>query len=145
MIELIIDRPSLQTSRQRLIFGSMTFIFWALWIYLWLPLVALIGWMLGFRIAYYEMIVKFGYVSLQHLLVFYLSIILFLGASLLVWAYYNYFRFRNKARRMQVAEVSVAALSERYHTAPETLALWAQARRLTLHHDAEGRVIGADL
>ena len=145
MIELIIDRPSLQTSRQRLIFGSMTFIFWALWIYLWLPIVALIGWMLGFRIAYYEMIVKFGYVSLQHLLVFYLYIILFLGASLLVWAYYNYFRFRNMARRAQVEEVSIAALSQRYQTAPETLALWTQARRLTIHHDAEGKVIGAEL
>ena len=29
MIELIIDRPNWQTTRQRLVFGSMTAIFWA--------------------------------------------------------------------------------------------------------------------
>ena len=80
MKTLIIDRPGLQTARQRLLFGSMTIAFWALWIYLWLPILALIGWALGFKIAYYEMVVKNGYVGLLHLLGFYATIVLCLGA-----------------------------------------------------------------
>src|ERR1017187_7341901 len=50
MKDFIIDRPSLQTARQRLIYGSVTLGFWVLWIYLWLPIVGLIGWALGIRI-----------------------------------------------------------------------------------------------
>jgi biofilm PGA synthesis protein PgaD len=141
MIALIIDRPGLQTARQRLLFGSMTVVFWALWIYLWLPILALIGWALGFKIAYYEMVVKNGYVGLLHLLGFYVTVIVCLGASLLIWAYYNLARFRGVMRRKSVPNSSSPGVAERYRIAPEDLALWKRERRLVLHHDADGRLV----
>jgi biofilm PGA synthesis protein PgaD len=141
MKALIIDRPGLQTARQRLLFGSMTVVFWALWIYLWLPILALIGWALGFRIAYYEMVVRNGYVGLVHLLVFYLTVIGCLGASLLLWAYYNFARFRNVIRRKSVPVSSRPSVTQRYRVSPELLAIWRHERRLVLHHDADGKLL----
>ncbi|HMD75532.1 MAG TPA: poly-beta-1,6-N-acetyl-D-glucosamine biosynthesis protein PgaD [Steroidobacteraceae bacterium] len=141
MKALIIDRPGLQTARQRLFFGSMTVVFWALWIYLWLPILAVIGWALGFKIAYYEMVVKNGYVGLLHLLGFYATVILCLGASLLLWAYYNLARFRGVMRRKSIPSSSSPSIAERYRVEPEVLAAWMRARRLVLHHDADGQLM----
>src|SRR5271168_4628907 len=114
MKELIIDRPDLQTARQRVLFGSMTVFFWAIWIYLWLPILALIGWSLGLTIAYEQMVVLNGYAGLLHLLKFYLAVILCLGATLLFWAYYNFVRFRGVNRRTHAAIVGIPMLSQRY-------------------------------
>jgi hypothetical protein len=53
------------------------------------PAMAFIGWMLGLRIAYDEMVARSGYVELVHQLGLYSFIIFCLGASLLIWAYYR--------------------------------------------------------
>src|SRR5271157_5746235 len=111
MKHLIIDRPELQTARQRLLFGSMTLFFWVVWIYLWLPILALIGWSLGFTIAYRQMVILNGYVGLLHLMKYYLAVIFFLGTSLLGWAYYNFLRFRGVNRRAHASGVNIAMLS----------------------------------
>jgi biofilm PGA synthesis protein PgaD len=144
MTNLIIDKPHWQTRGQRVVFGSVTLVFWAVWIYLWLPILGFVGWLLGVRLAYDQMIIKGGYVGLLHLLGIYALIILALGASLLIWAYYNYFRFRGVDRRAARPPVSVINLSERYQFPAETLDRWITARRLVLHHNQEGRLIGAD-
>ena len=145
MIDLIIDRPSLQTTRQHVLFSSMTEIFWALWIYLWLPILALIGWGVGVKITYYQMVIMNGYSALLHLLGFYLAIIAAMGGSLLAWAYYNYFRFRGMRRRSAVSIVMRPALSRRYQITPEVLDGWQDARRLTMQHDALGKLMGVTL
>jgi len=142
MKHLIIDRPGRQTTRQRLLFGSMTVLFWALWLYLWLPALALFGWILGFKIAYDQMVVRNGYTGLLELLGFYLTVIVFFGASLLAWAYYNLARFRGSGRRKQVPIASGSAASERYGIAQERLIEWRGARRLVLRHDAQGHLLG---
>src|SRR5271165_4017750 len=143
MKTLIIDKPGLQTARQRLLFGSMTIVFWALWIYLWLPILALIGWALGFKIAYYEMVVKNGYVGLLHLLGFYATIVLCLGASLLIWAYYNLARFRGVMRRKSVPISLNPSVPQRYGIAPEMLSQWLRQQRIVLHHDAGGKLLAS--
>lgn len=145
MTELIIDRPGMQTARQHVLFGSMTVIFWALWIYLWLPILALIGWGVGVRITYYQMVLMNGFSALLHLLGYYLAIIAVMGGSLLVWAYYNYFRFRGMRRRSAVSIVMRPALSRRYQITPEVLDGWQDARRLTMQHDAAGKLMGVNL
>jgi biofilm PGA synthesis protein PgaD len=144
MNELIIDRPHWQTARQRIVFGSMTALFWAIWIYLWLPILAFVGWVLGVRIAYNQMVAMNGYVGLLHLLWFYSVIIFCLGASLLLWAYYNYFRFRGVERRKARPCVCAAERSGRYQIPPESRDRWMLSRRLVMHHSADGRLIGAD-
>ena len=143
--DLIIDRPHWQTRGQKVMFGSLTLVFWALWIYLWMPILGFIGWLLGVRLAYDQMVVKGGYVGLMHLMGIYALIILALGATLLLWAYYNYFRFRGQERRRPRPVVDLASLTQRYNMTAETLSRWTDAKRLIMHHNADGRLISAEM
>jgi biofilm PGA synthesis protein PgaD len=144
MRDFIIDKPQWQTARQRAVFGSVTVLFWAIWIYLWLPVLAIIGWLLGIDITYREMVMKLGYVELVDDLGLYSLVIFCLGGSLLIWAYYNYFRFRGVERRKERPRVTPEETSARYQIAPEELRRWTHATRLVIHHGADGRVIRAE-
>jgi biofilm PGA synthesis protein PgaD len=144
MQDFIIDKPQWQTAKQRAVFGSVTVLFWALWIYLWLPVLAAIGWLLGLNIAYREMVVKHGYIELLEQLGLYGFVVAILGGSLLTWAYYNFFRFRGVERRKERPRVTLEEISARYQIAPEELRRWIGAARLVIHHGADGRVLGAD-
>jgi hypothetical protein len=70
------------------------------------------------------MVVRNGYTGLLPLLGFYLTVIVFFGASLLAWAYYNLARFRGSGRRKQVPVASGGVASERYGIMPERLIEW---------------------
>ena len=144
MKSFIIDRPSLQTARQRIVYGSVTLVFWVLWIYLWLPIIALIGWGLGFHLAYEEMVIKHGFDALKAMLSTYMIVVAYLGGSLLAWAYYNFVRFHGVVRRLQRDPVTSAEESRYYHIEPAVLSAWTGARRLVMHHDAEGRIVSTD-
>jgi biofilm PGA synthesis protein PgaD len=144
MRDFIIDKPQWQTARQRAVFGTVTVLFWALWIYLWLPVLAIIGWLLGIKIAYREMVIKHGYVQLVQDLGLYALVILCLGGSLLLWAYYNYFRFRGVERRQERPRVTLEETGLRFQVEAGELRRWTLAPRLVMHHGADGRVIRAD-
>jgi biofilm PGA synthesis protein PgaD len=144
MQDFIIDKPQWQTAGQRAVFGSVTVLFWALWIYLWLPVLAAVGWLLGIKIAYREMVARHGYIELVHELGLYAFVICCLGGSLLIWAYYNYFRFRGVERRQEHPRVTLEQTSARYQIAPEELRRWIDAPRLVMHHSADGRVVRAE-
>ena len=79
----LIERPDLQSPQQRTLYGALTLAFWALWFYLWLPVLALLAWALGFQQAYKYMVVLDGYQQLLRLLGIYSLIILLLGGGLL--------------------------------------------------------------
>ena len=144
MKRVIIDRPSLQSVRQRFVYGSVTLVFWVLWIYLWLPLLALLGWPLGIHIAYTEMVIRNGFTLLQGKLTDYAIAVSWLGGSLLVWAYYNLIRFHGSQRRQLRLPVSRAEQARYFRLEPAALETWADAKRLVVHHDADGRITGAD-
>ena len=144
MRHIIIDRPSLQTARQRIIYGSVTLVFWALWIYLWLPIVALFGWGLGFHLAYEEMVVKHGFDALKGMLSTYGAVVAYLGGSQLVWAYYNFLRFHGIDRRLRRIPITSTDQCRYYDIEPAVLCAWAAARRLVVHHDTAGRITSAD-
>jgi biofilm PGA synthesis protein PgaD len=144
MRDFIIDKPQWQTAKQRAVFGSVTLLFWAFWIYLWLPVLAAVGWLLGFRIAYREMVERRGYVELVEQLGLYGFIVACLGGSLLLWAYYNYFRFRGVERRKERPPVTLEQTSARYQIELQELGRWTGAARLVIHHGVDGRVIRAD-
>jgi biofilm PGA synthesis protein PgaD len=144
MRDFIIDKPQWQTARQRAVFGFVTVLFWAIWLYLWLPVLAVIGWLLGIDIAYREMVMKHGYVELVDDLGLYTFIVCCLGGSLLIWAYYNFFRFRGVERRKERTPVTFEQISRHYQIAPDELRRWTRAPRLVIHHSVDGRVTGAD-
>lgn len=136
----LIERSDLQSPQQRTLYGALTLMFWALWIYLWLPLLALLAWTLGVQQAYKYMVVLDGYQQLLRLLGIYLLIILLLGGGLVLWASYSIFRFRGVERRSAQREVTTSALALHFAQPATEVACWQALKQLHVTHDEAGRI-----
>lgn len=139
---LIIERPEWQSVRQKTIYGSITLGFWAIWCYLCSPLLSAFAWLFGLEITYQHMIHLGGYDGFLKLTAYYLLVIILMGGSLLLWAFYNYRRFRGLDRRRARPVADVDALSLSFKVDPSRLAKWQKLKQLTIYHDAHGRIIG---
>ena len=141
---LIIERSELQSKNQKIVYGVITLGFWALWLYLCLPLLSLLAWALGFNLLYKQMVLYGGYEGLLRVLGFYLLIIAILGGSLLLWAFYNYFRFRGMERRRASKAVDLDRKSTRLGLKPNHLMQWQKSKRLVIHYGPCCRIIGVE-
>ncbi len=140
MNPLIINRPDLQSSSQRMIYPIITFAFWMLWIYIWLPLFSLIAWGFGVQLFYDEMILERGFEAFLELATTYGVVIILLGGSLISWALYNWMRFRNKERRSMAKLLSAEEMAEYFQVDTEELVVWHGVNRVVVHHNEQGDI-----
>ncbi|HZP87726.1 MAG TPA: poly-beta-1,6-N-acetyl-D-glucosamine biosynthesis protein PgaD [Burkholderiales bacterium] len=139
--ELIIEDPELQTTGQKVLYATLTVVFWAVWIYLWLPLITLAGWAFGVQRFVDVMLVQDGWVTLRDVLAFYLITIAIMGGTLIVWATYNRVRFTGRERRVStVAEPSSVRLAKTLGAPESTVRGWQTEKCLCVTHDAQGRI-----
>jgi biofilm PGA synthesis protein PgaD len=136
----IINRADLQNFRHRTVSGVMTALFWTLWAYLWLPLLALAAWAVGVEQAYKYMVVLGGYEEVLRLLGIYTAVILILAGSLYAWATYNIFRFGGSPQRSATAPPSVEEVARHFQQGPLAVGKWQQAQRLYVVHDEKGGI-----
>jgi biofilm PGA synthesis protein PgaD len=136
----LIERPDLQTPRQRTLYGALTLAFWVFWFYLWLPVLALLAWALGFEQAYKYMIELGGYRDVIRLIAVYMLIILLLGGGLVLWAVYNIVRFRGVERRVDALPVTAAEIGRDFGQNPASVARWQTEQRLYVTHDIAGKI-----
>jgi biofilm PGA synthesis protein PgaD len=137
----LIERPDLQTRGQRTLYGSLTIAFWAFWIYLWVPLLALLAWLLGIEQAYQYMVQLGGYRQVLQVLEGYSLVILLLGGSLLLWAGYNIYRFRGVEKRSARPGVTHTDIAGDIDHDPLSVKRWHGTQRLVVSHDEAGRLI----
>ena len=145
MNPLIIDRPGLQSSSQRMIYPVITFAFWLLWIYIWLPLVSLVAWGFGVQLFYDEMILESGLEAFTELAGTYGVVIVLMGASLISWALYNWKRFVNKERRSDVFSLTRKDLAEYFEVNADEIASWHDSKSLVVHHNEHGDIKQVDV
>ena len=141
----IIERPDLQSPQQRTLYGILTLVFWALWFYLWLPVLALIAWIAGVQQAYKYMIVLGGYHEVIRLMAWYSLVIVLLGVVLLGWAAYNIIRFRGVEKRNARRDVTAEDLARSLGVEASTVDRWQREQRLYVTHDEEGSVTRVDI
>ncbi|QPK62836.1 poly-beta-1,6-N-acetyl-D-glucosamine biosynthesis protein PgaD [Methylomonas sp. LL1] len=137
---LVIDSPSLQSLRQRYLSTFFTFLFWVVWIFLWTPLITLIGWLLGFDLIYSEMIELEGYKGVLADFVLFISCVAIIGCLLGFWALYNFLRFKDVDRRAALAPVNNRQLSAFFAVDPARLAIQQKTQCLTVSFDADGNI-----
>lgn len=140
----IIERSDLQKPHQRTLYAVLTVAFWAFWVYLWLPLLALLAWALGVQQAYQYMVGLGGYHELVRLLGDYALTILIFDGILLLWAGYNIYRFRGIERRAAALPVTAAQMSQHFGGGDEALARWQTEPMLYVSHDQHGHVLRVD-
>lgn len=137
----IIEHPGLAHSPgQKIIDGVVTLAFWVFWFYLWLPLLALLAWTLGFQQAYQYMIVLDGLGEMIRLLTVYGMVIGLMGGTLIAWAVYNILRFGGVERRTPRPPVTAAEIARDYGFHPAVVQRWQKARILRVSHDRNGRI-----
>ena len=134
----LIERADLQSPHQRTLYGVLTLGFWAFWIYLWVPVLALLAWSLGVQQAYKYMVVLGGYRAVIDLLGFYCMIIVLQGSALVLWAVYNIVRFRDVEKRVAAAPVTPVEIALKFGQTAQAVARWQTEQCLYVTHDAAG-------
>lgn len=137
--DLVVDRPELQRDPQRMIYSTLTLIAWVAWVYLWLPLASLVGWYFGIRIFVREVSVPDPGTMVMVVLT-YLTVVVVLGGTLLVWSRYNVHRFRGKERRGEVPHLDDADVRDWFGVEQELLEHLRSTDSMTLHLDGDGHV-----
>jgi biofilm PGA synthesis protein PgaD len=141
----LVERPDLQSPQQRTLYGVLTLLFWAFWLYLWVPVLALLAWSLGIEQAYKYMVVLGGYRDVIRLASFYGLVILLLGGGLVLWAVYNILRFRGVEKRTAALPVTPNEIGSYFGQAPAAVAHWQGGRRLYVHHDEGGGIAAVEI
>ncbi len=136
---LIFNRPDLQSKRQRWLYWVLTLIAWAIWVYLWVPLITLVGWYLGFR-AFIREIVLPDPATVISTGALYLAIILVLGTLLVSWSRYNLRRFGGEDRRSHAPEVADEEMRRWFGVSAESLARLRAGKVLTVDYDEQAVV-----
>ena len=137
---LIIERPELQSMTQRYGWKSVTFFFWMFYIYLWVPLITLVVWLVGVKLFHINMIEFSGYEVLVDKLGLYSAIILIISIILIGWAEVNRMRFKNKLRRLDNNELSVGEVAKKYNLEVSHLTLLRQKKSVKVDFSAKGGI-----
>ncbi len=138
---LIIERPELQPRVQRAIYRTVTAVAWVVWAYLWLPLVTLVAWYFGVRSFVREIVVP-DQMTMLFTAVAYMTVIIVLGGSLLVWSQYNLRRFGGTERRQAPEPLGRRELVDWFGISEETFEAMRSAGSVVVDHGEEGNVVG---
>lgn len=139
--KLILNMPDLVARHTKIGSSVFTLLFWAVFVYLWMPVITVIAWMTGLYHSYGELTYARDVKDLAHLAVVYAAIVVALGGSLLMWALQEYLRFRNVNRRREPVAVSHQELAMHAGIDESDITAGQDARRMVAHHSVHGRVM----
>jgi biofilm PGA synthesis protein PgaD len=137
--KLHIDAPEMLTAPERTRDTLFTAIMWAIYLYLWVPLLSMLAWLLGFEFAYDVMIRTGGIRELGGILVAYGVIVTVIFATVAFWSLSNRVRYGKLKRRKKGPCVTTAEIAEYFDVdecATETL---RRSTTAAIEFDDEGR------
>ncbi|MES2547554.1 MAG: poly-beta-1,6-N-acetyl-D-glucosamine biosynthesis protein PgaD [Pseudomonadota bacterium] len=137
---LIIEKPELQSAMHRYGWGLVTFAFWSIYVYLWLPLITLLAWWAGVYLFNIHMVKLQGYDGLLSKLALYSFVIVSLSALLIGWANIERLRFQGVKRRLGRAEISAGQVAHHYKLQESHLVEFRQKKSLEVHFSDEGHI-----
>jgi len=144
-MKLIIEHPEWQKPKQRLMMGSITLMFWMAWIYLWVPILSIIGWLLGIKLFHYQMITLGGIEGLIGMLAWYAVAVFLLSGSLIAWATYNIQRFKNKNRRGPRKVVTEEIQADYFKVEVSDVRAWRKSQLLAVSFDEDAQITHVDI
>ena len=140
MNPLVINRPDLQRPVNRALWATVTWVFWILWIYLWLPVITIIGWYFGVHTGLDQMVERLGYLEFLRVLPGYALVVGCGGLTLIAWSYSQYRKFHGRERRTTPKTVGTGQLAAQLGLSDEALRGWQGGRQLTAFHGQDGRL-----
>ena len=131
--------PEELTTRERARDALITAMLWAVYLYLWVPLVSLLAWAMGFEFAYDVMVRAGGAQDLLPILLEYLVVVSIIFSAFTIWSVSNRLRFRDLNRRARRAPVADDALAEYFQVPIEQIAAMRSRKIIHVSVDEEGR------
>jgi biofilm PGA synthesis protein PgaD len=143
--DIHIEAPELLTGSERTRDTIATAAMWLFYLYLWVPLLSLVAWLLGLELAYDVMIRSGGARDLGGILVVYGVIVAIIFCAVTAWSLMNRYRFGHLARRRAMEPVSDEAMADYFGVGTRELPAMRAAKRIVVAFDDEGRLaISAD-
>ncbi|WP_158590678.1 poly-beta-1,6-N-acetyl-D-glucosamine biosynthesis protein PgaD [Salinisphaera sp. LB1] len=137
-LPIIINKPQLQPRWQRGLLAVAATFAWLLWFYLLMPVLTMVGWF--FNLNLFGQTMAGELVKRSTTLFDYSLIIGALGSILIIWAFYNYFRFKGRDQRSSPPPLRVENLSRSFHLLPEQVRLIQKAQVVRVWHDENGDI-----
>jgi biofilm PGA synthesis protein PgaD len=126
----VIQNAGLQPRLYRTAWGAVTLAFWAVYVYLWLPVATLLIWLAGVRLAVVELYLREN--RIDTFLVGALPVLAIAAAALLIgWAELNRAWFVGKERRRDVPDISIERIAATLNT-PHSIAHALQEMKIAL-------------
>ena len=130
------DKPSLEDNASLRSFMrnatelSFTTLMWALWIYLFMPLLSLVLWVVGLPYIYKTLFSEEVLFQLVVLLERMAWVVLIIFLLLRGWGVYNYYVFGRRNRRRQSDEVTLAELGLHFGITAEDVRLLQHSKEI---------------
>ena len=116
----------------------LTFLMWGVYLYLWIPLITLGAWLVGFE-RFYEVMINYGgFDVVMGLLDWYALMIITIAACIVSWAGINYRRFHGKERRYSASATQTHKISEFFGVSEAEVGRIQSSRRLVIDLDDLG-------
>lgn len=145
MEQLIFEKPALQPPGKRWLYRMAWIGFWALWFYLWLPLLTILGWSFGIYTGYEQMVLLDGLPELIRLLGWYAVIVLVIGAMLVAWAVREILGFQKRNERRTAPDLPPETMAALLKVPVDDLERIRSAKRLLVSHSADGTIAGVKI
>lgn len=138
----IIHRPDLVTATKKGSLALVAAVGWLVWLYMITPLFALFAWWFGYQRL--DAFVLSDPSRTMQTLIIYAMVIAGGGVMFILWAVYNWLRFRDHDRRGAAPAATPAAMGEAF-AIPTQLVLDAQAGKiLAFSFDDHGQITRID-
>jgi biofilm PGA synthesis protein PgaD len=126
--------------RQRARDTVLTLLMWGIYIYLWIPLITLGAWLVGFE-RFYEVVILYGgFDVIMDMLDWYAAVIITISTVIVTWSGINYRRFHNNERRRSAGAASARDLSEFFGVPEKEIERVRKSRRLQIDLDDLGYI-----
>lgn len=137
----LIRKPRQQPRIQRTLWGGVSVAFWAFLMVLCMPLLTLLSWLFGIRLAWRQLYEYQDQVD-PFLLIAVPIILLCCAVALIAWAEYNRIRFTGKERRSPVAAIGIDQIARDLGASAELAQGLAGSKSVVLHMDDHARPVG---
>jgi biofilm PGA synthesis protein PgaD len=115
------DNPKLRSFVRNITETGFTGIIWGFWIYMLLPLLNIVLWILGIKYFHVSIIEQAGYKELFNLIGKMGWAVLVIFLVMRIWGYYNYAKFGKLSRRKGNAPPVAERIMKKYNIPAEVI------------------------
>jgi biofilm PGA synthesis protein PgaD len=133
--------PELLSAPERTRDTVLTAVMWGVYLYLWLPLISMFAWLLGFEFAYDVMIRTGGAAGLGGVLLSYAVAVAAIFGVVSLWSMGNKLRYGKLRRRHTGSDVTIVPMAEYFGVEVAAAARLRSLRSVVIDFDEDGHPV----